>query len=112
MGKNLRPRLRDFVNGGGISAREWQHARERVLVVHDETPLRSLSRCLVRGAFLTEELKRRLKKTRARTSPRAQFAELNDALPASERYKKIGSVLKPSPADIYRAPLPGGVPSS
>jgi len=101
--------VRDFVNGGGISSREWQQARDRVLVVHDHTPLRALNRRLMWGAFLTEELKRRLKKTRARTSPREEFAELNAALPASDRYKKIGSALRPAPADIYRAPLPGGV---
>lgn len=101
--------LRDFVNEGGISAREWQQARERILVVHDHTRLPSLNSRLICGAFRTEELKRRLKKARAHSTPREEFAELNAALPASERYKKIGSVHKPVPADIYRAPLPGGV---
>jgi hypothetical protein len=88
-----------------LPAAEWQHAAQRLLVLHDRTPLRRLAGRLIYGAFLTKEMKRRLRRARGCGSPRAAFAELNAKLPTWERYRKIGVVTRPVPADVYRAPI-------
>lgn len=101
--------LREFIQSGALTAREWEQARNLLLVIHDHTPLKELVARACHNVFLTPEMKKRLKKTSLRTSSREEFERLNSVLPASKRYKKMGAVQKPVPADIYRAPLPGGV---
>jgi hypothetical protein len=101
--------LREFIQSGALSAREWEQARNLLLVIHDHTPLKALVARTCDNVFLTLEMRKRLKKTSPRSSSRETFERLNSVLPASKRYKKIGVVEKPVPADIYRAPLPGGV---
>jgi len=112
IGGELRLACRDqFLREGGISAREWQQAKERLLIVHDRTPLHELGKRVDRvmlslPEFCRPEMRKRLDAS-AKTSgpPRAIFAELNAALPTWERYKKLGEVSRPVPADIYCAPL-------
>ena len=102
-----------FLREGKISAREWQQAKERLLVVHDRTPLHELGKRLVDRTvyllpeFCLPELRKRLDASaKMPGTPRAKFAALNAALPTWDRYKKLGEVSRPVPADIYGAPLP------
>jgi hypothetical protein len=94
-----------FLRENTVPASEWQHARGRVLVIHDRTPLPELAGRMIEGVYFTEALKKRLKKAGGSEPPREAFAQLNAALPVAERYKKLGEVTTPVPADIYRAPL-------
>lgn len=95
-----------FMKETRMPASDWQHARERLLVIHDRTPLSGLVERPVYGAFCTEALKSHLARTKRESgTPREAFARLNATLSASERYKKIGEVTRPIAADIYRAPI-------
>ena len=101
-----------FVRETKLSAREWQAARGRLLVLHDRTPLTELAARKIRGlphanaAYRTAAIRKRLKQSKpANLSPRAKFAELNQTLPSWERYTKLGEVSRPIPADIYCAPV-------
>lgn len=102
-----------FLREGKISAREWQQAKERLLVVHDRTPLHELGKRLVDRRvyslpeFCLPELRKRLDASaKIPGTPRAKFAALNAALRTWDRYKKLGEVSRPVSADIYCAPLP------
>jgi hypothetical protein len=97
-----------FLRETALPASRWQQARERILVVHERTPLRELTRRRIYGAHLTEAMKRGLRRHRSSKSPRESFAEFNAKLPAWERYKKLGEVVRPVPADVYSAPIPRG----
>jgi hypothetical protein len=94
-----------FLRDTKMAASEWQQATQRLLIIHDRTGLPRLSGRLIYGVFLTKRLRQRLKKARHRRPPRPAFAELNDMLPAWERYKKLGEVTRPVAADIYCAPV-------
>ena len=94
-----------FLRETKMSATEWQKATQRLLVIHDRTSLPRLAGKLIYGVFLTKEIRRRLKQTKQSTPPRAAFDDLNTKLPAWARYKKIGTVTRPIPADIYCAPI-------
>jgi hypothetical protein len=102
----LRLACRDqFLRQGNISAREWQQAKDHLLVIHDQTPLHELGRRMDNGAFCVPELKPRLQASAKKPgTPRVKFAELNAALPPWERYRKLGEVARPVAADIYCAP--------
>jgi hypothetical protein len=102
----LRRACRDeFLRQGNISAREWQQARDQLLVVHDQTPLHELGNRLDDVAFCLPELKPRLLASAKQPGlPRVKFAELNASLPPWERYRKLGEVTRPVSADIYCAP--------
>lgn len=98
-----------FLREGLVSAREWQAAGGRILVVHELTPLRELARRRTQAAHCTPELRRRLRRAPAAAPPagvRMAFAALNAALPPAQRYRKLGEVARPVAADIYAAPLP------
>jgi hypothetical protein len=95
-----------FIRETDLPASQWQEARGRILVIHERTPLSKLTERRIYGAYLTEALKGRLRRHHDCKSPRESFGELNAALPAWERYKKLGEVGRPVPADIYRAPIP------
>lgn len=96
----------EFVRTESLPASEWHRSRDRLLVIHDRTPLFSLASRLACEAFLTDALKNNLsKQPRKHSEPRHAFASLNNALPLTERYHKLGHVTAPVPADIYRAPL-------
>jgi len=82
-----------------------------LLVVHDRTPLHEMGRTLVDRTlyevpeFYLPEIRKRLDASaKMPGTPRAKFAVLNAGLPAWERYKKLGEVSRPVPADIYYAP--------
>jgi hypothetical protein len=102
----LRLACRDqFLRQGNISAREWQQAKDQLLVLHDQTPLHELGKRTDDVAFCVPELKPRLlASTKKSGTPRIKFAELNAALPPWERYRKLGEVTRPVSADIYCAP--------
>lgn len=110
----LRLACRDqFLREAQISAREWQQARERLLVVHDRTPAHELGKRVMdrrmfdAPEFLLPELRKLLVASAKQPgAPRAKFAELNASLPPWQRYKKLGEVSRPVPADIYCAPIP------
>lgn len=105
-GNNLRLACKaQFLRETDLPAVEWQKAAPRLLVVHDRTPVLELSRKLLGGIYLTKEMKKGLRKARNTGHPRADFAAHNEKLPAWQRYKKIGEVQRPVPADIYRAPI-------
>jgi hypothetical protein len=93
-----------FLRETALPASQWQEARGRILVIHDRTPLRELAGRQIYGIHLTDTIKRRLRGHRDSKRPRESFAELNAALPPWERYKKLGEVTHPVPADIYCAP--------
>lgn len=95
-----------FLRETALPASQWEEARERILVIHNRTPLRELARHRIYGAYLTPALKKRLRRHANSKPPRESFAEFNATLPPWERYKKIGDVTRPVPADIYRAPIP------
>ena len=95
-----------FLRETALPASQWQEARERVLVIHDRTPLRELARRRIYGAYLTSGLKKRLRRHANSKPPRQDFAEFNATQPPWERYKKLGQVTRPVPADIYCAPIP------
>lgn len=103
----LRITCRDqFLREGTISAREWQLAKSQLFVVHDRTPLHEIGARLDEVVFCLPELKKRLDASASKPgTPRAKFAELNAALPPWDRYKKLGEVSRPVPADIYCAPI-------
>jgi len=88
-----------------LPASEWQQARGRLLVVHDRTALSELAGRLIFGAFQTKHMRELLRQIKAAGSPREIFEKINSRLPAWQRYKKLGHVRRPIPADIYRAPL-------
>ena len=95
-----------FLRETTLAASDWKQARDRLAVIHDRTPLHELAGRLVYGVSWTRQLKKQLRQTRRqRGTPRELFARLNAVLPPWERYKKIGEVNHPVPADIYRAPL-------
>lgn len=95
-----------FLREGTISAREWQQAKAQLLVVHDRTPLHELGSRLDEVVFCLPQLKKQLDAFAKKPgTPRAKFAELNAALPPWDRYKKLGEVSRPVPADIYCAPI-------
>lgn len=97
-----------FLRETTLPASDWHQARERLAVIHDRTPLDELAGRLVHGVCWTSAWRKRLRRARRlRGSPREVFARLNALLPPWERYKKIGEVNRPVPADIYRAPLEG-----
>ncbi len=94
-----------FLREAVVPASEWQQARGRLLVVHDRTPLRALAGRLVYGAFQTKHMRALLRELRLVSgTPREMFEKINSRLPAWQRYKKLGQVTRPVPADIYRAP--------
>jgi hypothetical protein len=96
----------EFARSNLLPAAEWHRSRERLLVIHDRTPLPLLKRRFVREAFLTDALRRSLPRTSGgKRPPREAFAKLNAGLPAAQRYKRLGKVDGPVAADIYRAPL-------
>jgi hypothetical protein len=96
----------EFARSNALPAAEWHRSRERLLVVHDRTPLPLLKRRFILEAFLTDALKRSLPRTSGgKLSPRDAFAKLNASLPSAHRYKRLGQVNSPVAADIYRAPL-------
>jgi hypothetical protein len=98
-----------FLREAIIPASEWQQARGRLLVVHDRTPLRALAGQLIYGAFQTKHMQRLLRELRLATgTPREMFEKINSRLPAWQRYKKLGHVTRPVPADIYRGPVESG----
>lgn len=98
-----------FLREAVVPASEWLQTRGRMLVVHDRTPLRALAGQLVYGAFQTKHMRELLKELRLATgSPREMFEKINSRLPAFQRYKKLGQVTRPVPADIYRAPMESG----
>jgi hypothetical protein len=94
-----------FIRETVLPASQWQDARQRLLVIHDRTPLRELTKRRIYGAFLTETLERLLKRIRDSSSPRESFAKFNETLPTWDRYKKLGQVSRPVAADIYSAPI-------
>lgn len=94
-----------FLRETQLSAADWRHASERLLVIHERTPLRRLAGRCIYGAFRTSAMKRHLARSSEGGAPREDFARLNEKLPAWERYKKLGEVNRPVPADIYRAPI-------
>lgn len=111
VGHKLRLACRDqFLREGSISAREWQEAKARLLVVHDRTPLHELGEhtgwfAHHRVEFCRPRLKERLAASvKQPDAPRSKFAVLNAALPPWERYRKLGEVSRPVPADLYCAP--------
>jgi len=95
-----------FLRETPLPASQWEQARGRILVIHERTPPRELTLRRIYGAHLTQAIKRRLRRHDGSRPPRQSFAEFNAALPAWERYKKLGEVTRPVPADIYRAPIP------
>ncbi len=95
-----------FLRETRLPASQWQDSRERLLVLHDRTPLAALTRRLVYGAYLTKLMKTRLRRFTSAT-PRADFAQFNASLPPWERYRKLGQVTRPVIAEIYCAPTPG-----
>lgn len=98
-----------FLREGLVSAREWQAAGGRILVVHDLTPLPELARRRTQAAHCTPELRRRLRGAESAASSagvRVTFAALNATLPPAQRYRKFGEVTRPVAADVYAAPLP------
>jgi hypothetical protein len=95
-----------FLREAFLPASEWQQARGRLLVVHDRTPLRALAGRLIYGAFQTKHMRELLRELRVAVgTPREMFEKINARLPAWQRYKKLGHVTRPVPADIYRAPM-------
>lgn len=95
-----------FLRETTLAAADWQRARDRIAVIHDRTPLHELVGRTIYGVFWTKRLRQRLRRLRRQGgAPREIFAELNATLPPWDRYKKIGEVTRPVPADIYRAPL-------
>lgn len=96
----------EFAQLNHLPAAEWHRSRDRLLVIHDRTPLPQLKRRCTLEAFLTDALRRRLSGGGPRgLAPREAFARLNALLPPAQRYKKLGEVSCPVPADVYRAPL-------
>ncbi len=67
-----------FLRETTLPAVEWQHATQRLLVIHDRTPIRRLTGDLSQGVYLTAEIKRRLGKVTPGGSPRADFASFNE----------------------------------
>ncbi|MDB6058443.1 MAG: hypothetical protein JWO95_2287 [Verrucomicrobiales bacterium] len=96
-----------FIRETTLPASQWQEARGRLLVIHDRTPLQQLcARRLIYGAILTDTVKKRLRRHKETKPPRQTYADINASLPAWDRFKKLGEVTRPVPADIYCAPLP------
>jgi len=93
-----------FLRETVLPASQWQAVRGRILAIHNRTPLRELAGKRIYGAYLTEAIKRRLTRRSDSASPMESFAQLNGTLPVWERYKKLGEVTRPVPADIYSAP--------
>lgn len=113
-----------FLEDGGVSAREWEEVRDRVLVIHDRTPAHVLlgvlsdvddddekapPKDLWSGAeddSLDEPPRlQALRKQIAVDGPRTVFAELNAGLPEGRRSRKLGQVtVEAVTADLYVQP--------
>ncbi len=112
-----------FLEDRGVSAREWEEVRDRVLVIHDRTPANVLFD-LLPGAEDDDESPQEdlwsgaedddadepprlqaLRKRIAVDGPRTVFAELNAGLPEARRSRKLGQVtVEAVTADLYVQP--------
>lgn len=77
--------------------------QDRLLVVHDRLSV-ELLRAFV-GRWLGDK-SRTLPEKDIEYSPRHAFALFNEQLPAGERFRKLGEVKAPVPADVYLAAGP------
>jgi len=99
--------LERFLATTTLPAAEWEKARDRVVVVHE-----NMSPSLLVEAFMQEleyddehdaELPASddLEREAEGGEPRQLFARWNDGLPAGFRYRLLGSVQEPVPGDIW-----------
>lgn len=115
-----------FLDESGLSARDWEDVRDRVIVIHDRTPAEVLFGALYRDDAEVEDedspptdlwtgpeidaedaspRRRALRKRLSVENPRFVFAELNADLPEDRRSRKLGQVALPSvTADLYVLP--------
>lgn len=111
-----------FLEDGGVSAREWEEVRDRVLVIHDRTPANAFADLLFEDdddESSPEDLwsgaedddadesprLRALRKRIAVDGPRTVFAEINAGLPEGRRSRKVGQVtVEAVTADFYVLP--------
>ena len=106
-------RLRDaFLASGQVSAREWERVRDRTLFIHDQLTWEQVTEIAAMGFGIDPEDQRERGSSRwqeaerlaAGFAPREAFRRINEQLPASRRYQKLGETNEPIAADVYAAP--------
>jgi hypothetical protein len=121
-----------YLNQTKLSAKEWEEVRESLYFVHDRlTESELLDQCETAWAEeygnaeiaadrddgeepddegddrYTQDMKRRREELRPRIqgmTPRAAFATINQTLPPTHRFRKLGEVKQPLAADVYLNP--------
>ncbi|MCY3021542.1 MAG: hypothetical protein NTW87_21215 [Planctomycetota bacterium] len=88
-----------------IAAADWERIRERLVFIHDTLTAEMV---LEQYNAWCEPEERAEALPEGCLSPRAGFARLNDGRPESRRFRKLGEVAEPVPADVYAVP-PGCV---
>ncbi len=94
-----------FLETGGLSAGEWEKARERLLIAHDSLELEWLQESCGPHVLVTDDLREALTGlARTGLAMREEFRRINDLLPEGRRYRLLGHVDQPLRADIWVAP--------
>jgi hypothetical protein len=91
-----------FLKQSSMSAEDWEHVRERLVIVHDRLD----------PAMLDERVSEWVDEDEDGYPPSAEngqsirdiFTAYNTQLPASRRFVKLGEVSEPIEAEVYAAP--------
>lgn len=89
-----------FIHTTRMSVAEWEAVRDSLVCVHDRLTLEQASGLFYE--YLGEEFEPGEPAEAA--SARQLFALLNEELPPEDRFRKLGTVDRPLPADVYAAP--------
>lgn len=100
-----------FLQSTTLSALEWERIRDRVVLIYDGLGEDDLNMIIDEWIEPDERFEERfeaaLRDLAARGEgfqPRAAFEALNTRLRNRQRFKRLGSMTEPVPADIYVAP--------
>jgi hypothetical protein len=106
-------RLQDaFLASGQVSAREWERVRDRTLFIHDQLTWEQVTEIAAMGFGIDPDDQHDRASSRwqeaerlaAGFAPREAFRRINEQLPASRRYQRLGETSEPIAADVYATP--------
>jgi hypothetical protein len=106
-------RLQDaFLASGQVSARDWERVRDRTLFIHDQLTWEQVTEIAAMGFGIDPDDQRdsasshwqEAERLAAGFPPREAFRRINEQLPVSRRYQKLGETSDPIAADVYATP--------
>lgn len=98
--------LEQFTRETLLSVSEWEKVRESVVVVHDLQTSEQVVGEFTSWVELPGDLAEEIAALEPSGTPaRDFFADLNSRLPEATRYRLLGRVSEPSPADVWAAPV-------